>query len=340
MIDYYDLIMGAASKCFIPTFNELWKNEIKSHKLPYGNALQIETGNRLRPLLMAWGYYANCRMDNNGFIADYAISIELIHKASILLDDLLDNDIARHEKATFHIQYSEADALLYAIYLLNRSITRIHHRDIDNHFIHTPVLLKIIDNMTRGGIKEMCSPESIFDIKEVKEIIDLETVSLIENSFVLGYQLSSQPSTNVPEDIVNIGRLCGYCFQILNDIEPFSAPEINQKYKGNMNYDFSKHRKNIVIAFLYGICSQKERKKMREKSSSFTYICTLVEKYDVLSTLLNEVEIEITNILQCITRLNDTNVSFYNDFKKFIFNMFKICYHKCNLTFNYELLNY
>lgn len=337
MIDYYNLIMGTDDSCFLTTFNKLWRKEIESQNLPYTNAIQIETGNRLRPLLMAWGYYANCSHETNSYIADYAISIELLHKASILLDDLIDGDIARHERETFHIQYSKSEALLYALYILNRSIILIHEKD-NNEKLHTSTLLKIVDNMARGGIKEISSTNTTFNLADAREIIELETVSLIENSFVLGYQLSSLTSSCTPDAVVNIGHSCGYCFQVLNDIEPFSAPHINQKYKGNINYDFEKHRKNIVISFLYGCCTQHERKQLAI-ASDFEYICKLVKKYDVLSTLLTELESEILEIMQQTLYFKNSNLKFYIDFKRFLMAMFNICYKKCELPLKNELFN-
>ena len=65
MLDYYNLIMGTNDSCFVTTFNKLWKKEIISQNLPYTNAIQIENGNRLRPILLAWGYYANYSHENN-----------------------------------------------------------------------------------------------------------------------------------------------------------------------------------------------------------------------------------------------------------------------------------
>ena len=338
MMNYYDLIMGTKESSFLTTFNKLWKKEIASQNLPYTDATQIKTGNRLRPLLMAWGYYANCSFENNLYIADYAISIELLHKASILLDDLIDGDIARHERETFHIQYSEAEALLYALYILNRSVVLMHEKDINNQRLLTCTLLKIVDNMARGGIKEISFKNSTFNIVDAKEIIELETVSLIENSFVLGYQLSASTASSIPNPILRIGHACGYCFQVLNDIEPFSAPHINQKYKGNINYDFEKHRKNIVISFLYGCCTKHERNELKT-TPNFEYICNLVKKYDVLSTILTELETEILEIMQQTLYFKNSNLLFYNDFKKFITTMFNMCYKKCELQFNKELFN-
>lgn len=338
MLNYYNLIMGTDDTCFLPTFNKLWKKEIESQSLPYTNAIQIETGNRLRPLLMAWGYYANCSRENNSYIADYAISIELLHKASILLDDLIDEDIARHECETFHIQYSKQEALLYALYILNRSITLIHEKDIKNQKFYTSILLKIIDNMARGGIKEVSSTTATFSLTDAKEIIELETVSLIENSFILGYKLSASTYLDVPDAVTSIGYSCGYCFQVLNDIEPFSAPHINQKYKGNINYDFEKHRKNIVISFLYGCCTQHEREQLKN-ICEFEHVYKLVKKYDVLSTILSELESEVLEIMQKALYFKNSNLQFYADFKKFLMTMFSICYKKCGLPLNIELFN-
>lgn len=337
MINYYDLIMGTKNHSFLTIFNKTWKEEIVSQNLPYTNAIQIESGNRLRPLLIAWGYYANSSEANNSYIADYAISIELLHKASILLDDLIDDDIARHEKETFHIQYSKSEALLYAIYMLSRSISLIHEKDNGDRS-YTATLLKIVDNMVKGGIKEICSTNTIFSIGDVKKIIELETISLIQNSFILGYRLSSPTDSNVPGAIINIGHSCGYCFQVLNDIEPFSAPDKNQKYKGHLNYDFEKHRKSIVISFLYGCCTDRERKTLIN-TSDFEYICKLVKKYKVLPTLLNELESEILQIIHQTLYFKDRNPQFYGDFSMFLVAMFTICYEKCELPFKNELFN-
>lgn len=338
ILNYYDTIMGIDSTSFLPLFNKLWSNEIISQNLPYNNALQINNGSRIRPLLTAWGYYANCSFENNTHIANYAISVELIHKSTILFDDLIDEDIARHGLKTFHIQYSEAEALLYATYLLNRGLYLMHEKDIVSNTFHTSILLKTIDNIFRGGIKEISSKDSVFSISDVQEIINLETTSLIQNSFVLGYMLSSENSSNVPDDVINIGNRCGHCFQILNDIEPFSAPNINKEYKGSINYDLGKNRKNIVISSLYGACNPKERKEI-ENTSDFSYVCTLAGKYKIIQILVKDIEIDIKNIVQSATNLKTEHKEFCSDFIKFLVDMFKLCFEKCNLPLKNELFN-
>ena len=43
--------------------------------------------------------------------------------------------------------------------------------------------------MARGGIKEISATNTTFNLEDAKEIIELETVYLIENSLNLGYKL-------------------------------------------------------------------------------------------------------------------------------------------------------
>lgn len=337
MENYYEEIMGNNQTNFLSMFNYKWQKELSSHKMPYSYASQVMAGNRLRPIIMAWGYYANTSNIEHENILDFAICIELIHKASILLDDLIDDDNARHGLKTFHIEYSKAEAILYAIFLINRSVTIMYEKDFIHNSFHTPTLLKIISNMSQGGIKEVCS-NGFFTVQDVIEIINLETTSLIENSFFLGYQLSNKTIHEIPQEIFNIGHLCGYCFQILNDIEPFLSPEINKEYKGSPNYDFEKNRKNIVISYLYGACTQNERVKL-ESINDFTYINHLICKYKIIDLILEDIKFKTDSIKNSVSLIEKTNPSYYLDFKQFLDNMFSICFKKCGLDFKYNFFS-
>lgn len=337
MVNYYEEIMGDKITNFLSMFDSKWKEELSSQKMPYFHAAQIMAGNRLRPIILAWGYYANTTNIEHVYILDYAVCIELIHKASILLDDLIDNDNARHSLKTFHVEYSKTEAILYAIYLINRSITIMYEKDFADNSFHTSVLLKTINNMCKGGIREVSS-NGLFTLQDATEIINLETTSLVENSFYLGYQLSNKLAHKIPEEIYNIGHLCGYCFQVLNDFEPFLAPEINKKYKGSTNYDFEKNRKNIVISYLYGTCTQYERNKLINLND-FKYVHHLISKYKIIDLILEDINFKINSIKESISLLEETNPSYYLNFSKFLDNMFSLCFQKCGLAFKYDFLS-
>lgn len=328
---YYSEIMGNNQTNFLPIFNCKWQEELSSHKMPYCNAAQIMEGNRLRPIILAWGYYTNASNIDHKYIVDYAICIELIHKASILLDDLIDNDDARHGSKTFHVEYSKAEAILYAIFLLNRSITIMNEKDYMENSLHTLILLKVIDSMSKGGIKEVSS-NGFFTMQNAIEIINLETTALIENSFFLGYKLSNKTASLIPQEIINIGHLCGYCFQVLNDLEPFSAPEINKKYKGSINNDFEKSRKNIIISYLYGTCTKNER-NILSSTNDFYYVSQLICKYKIIDLILEDIKFKVVSIKNSMSIFKERNSAYYLDFAQFLDNMFNICFQKCGLAF-------
>jgi len=334
---YYTEIMGNDQTNFLYKFNQKWKEELLTHNMPYCDAAQITAGNRLRPIIVAWGYYANTSDIKHERILDFAVSIELIHKASILLDDLIDGDEARHGLKTFHIEYSQSEAILYAIFLLNRSVTILYEKDSINNSLHTSVLLKTIRLMCKGGIKEISS-KGICDVQDVIDIINSETTSLIENSFLLGYQLSNKSKDKIPQEILNIGHLCGYCFQILNDIEPFLAPDVNKEYKGAINPDFEKNRKNIVISYLYGACTKSERKRLAS-TSDFSFVCGLIQKYEIIDLILEDIEFKTNSIKNSISSLKKNNPSYYSDFAQFLDTTISICFQKCGLVFEHNFFS-
>ena len=49
----------------------------------------------------------------------------MIHKISIIVDDLIDQDIRRHNASTFHIQYSKEETIIFAVYMIGTAFENI-----------------------------------------------------------------------------------------------------------------------------------------------------------------------------------------------------------------------
>jgi farnesyl diphosphate synthase len=79
----------------------------------------LDGGKRLRPLLVL-GTYEACQHGRGGAVDGFsaalraACAVELIHAYSLVHDDMpcMDNDVLRRGKATVHVAYGEAQALL------------------------------------------------------------------------------------------------------------------------------------------------------------------------------------------------------------------------------------
>ena len=193
---------------FYSDFFSLFENCWKKHLLPYKfeDMGQLVNGNRLRPMLVYWGYLLNKNDEsvfeaNNSeleYIINFCIAVESIHKMSLLIDDLIDNDIARNGQTTFHVLHGNDTTILMAINILMKGF-----RDLYNHLQYNENREKIVNRsiflllstafeMTKGALEEVNMDSSFdVDIDKVKSIIELETSSIIKYGLQLGYNVGN-----------------------------------------------------------------------------------------------------------------------------------------------------
>jgi geranylgeranyl diphosphate synthase type II len=81
----------------------------------------LSAGKRMRPLLMM--LVARDLGCDSAALVDVACAVEMVHAASLILDDMpcMDNAMLRRGKPTIHVQFGEDVAILAAIGLLSRA---------------------------------------------------------------------------------------------------------------------------------------------------------------------------------------------------------------------------
>lgn len=251
-------ILSNDKHSFKTIFEQKWKEHLSKIPTRYSNARQLVIGNRLRPFLICWGYVLSGKKLNykvNLSIAEFAIYIELLHKGTLLVDDLIDGDKTRHGEPSFHIEFSDSEAIILAVYLIGDSIEKIYDT-IPADFRVEEVLSiykaqgALLKHLSKGVLDELTMENAEFaSIKTIRDMILLQTSSIISNGLVSGYRFGRGDLNEIPT-IDSIGKDLGYIFQVLNDLEPYSSPSKSLEHKGNINYDTNKHRKNIVTSFV------------------------------------------------------------------------------------------
>lgn len=311
---------------FIKYFNEKFRAVLE--QLFYKQK-QLELGSRLRPRLVFWGY-AMTTVDAISEseirkVVDIAVSVELIHKASIILDDYFDGDVARRGEKAFHVEYGGNNTILFASNIVNRAIMwlnskHFYYSDINLFLKSEKCLLEIVDNMSIGCLQELNMEKNHFDVNVTREIMHKETAAILVNSILLGYFLGCV-NNNVYNDKVEylirkFGSRGGYIFQMMNDMEPFSCNNKNYQYKGGYNTDFSKMRKNMVISILYGVCDEpdqiaiKELTKKRDcDEKDIDNINLMLKKYEILGMVNREMSDAIGEMKKILKQFSYEGIS-------------------------------
>jgi len=305
---------------------------------PYANALQLRIGNQLRPKLTCWGAAFNTSQADEIDLprtAEVASYIEMLHKASIIIDDMVDRDDAHHGKKAFHAEFGSDKATIFALTLLGKGAA-----GINRVFQHTQsgcqsmaLYTQTIYRMAEGCLAELdLDAFSRYDTDRIRQIINLETISLIKNSLLLGYWSNCGTDLSMEKVITEIGENCGYIFQILNDLEPFSSAEKNSLYKGGWNMDMDRDRKNIAVAYIFGAASERERRSLTSMSGEAvqSLVMELYKKYSVYDEICNEARTLERQTYDLIAAQYQSKqyTSCLDDFKTFVHEMVEICFSR------------
>lgn len=327
--NYYHKIMGTDTKAFKGYFERHWLKYLDSFPTPHKNATQLHIGNRLRPCLVCWGYALSttCVEELNfAEILDIAIGIELIHKGSIIIDDFIDNDSARRGQITFHKEYSPNEAIMFLLFLLGKAVDKL------SAHIDTACIANLICDMSEGALRELgMAHRDIFEISTINEIVNGETIALIKDSLLFGFEISNSKIPNMEEILIRVAKKCAYSFQLLNDLEPFSATEEIILHKHNQNFDIGKHRKNLVVAKLYKACGPVDRDRIINSLKSdqlFSVLLNMIRKYKLKESIVLEVEKSKAEIISDLSGLFPLvkNPTCLRDFLFFVDEMINQCY--------------
>lgn len=295
-----------ATRQFLNEFDYYWEQML--HLL--GNQQsQLVAGSRLRPQICLWGYLSTLLPEqimshSYSQIANVAVSIEMIHKASLLIDDWIDEDQERHGHPAFHTEHTPQYTVLFALNMIGLSMSRLEgifseSLVLPQHYsLCLNTLISTIYSMAQGALKELqLQDNDFFCTEKIKEIAQLETSDIISNSFLLGYYVGvgEKRNPNIETIFKEIGDQCGYLFQALNDLEVFCNPEKLRRHKGTLNMDYNMNRKNLAISKLFSVANSRDRILLRQAND--VMIWNLIKKYKIIETFTKELENVYCNIL-------------------------------------------
>jgi octaprenyl-diphosphate synthase len=174
----------------------------------------IEGGKRVRPLILLLSAEALGRKDD--IVLDGAVAVELLHTQSLIHDDIIDEDVSRRDRMTFHVKYGFSASLLTAdfVFAMILSIAaRYKDRRIAEEISNAAL------RMAEGEYSELTIDPKTYklDWDEYLQIVTDKTAALFETSAKLG-ALIARGSEKEVGALANYGKYLGIAYQIHDDL--------------------------------------------------------------------------------------------------------------------------
>ncbi|MEN3044210.1 MAG: polyprenyl synthetase family protein [Candidatus Hydrothermales bacterium] len=171
-------------------------------------------GKRLRPLLVLYSSFAF--RDLNEEKVHVACAVELVHFASLIHDDVVDEAKERRRAFTLNYHYGNHVAVLLGDFVFSKAmefISKVRNPDLYEILSRTSV------EMCEGEIiDEFLEREKRFDLENYLTLIKKKTASLFSASCEMGALLSGCVDI---ERMKSFGSKFGLLFQILDDLHDF-----------------------------------------------------------------------------------------------------------------------
>ncbi len=181
----------------------------------------IGGGKRLRPLL-----FLTCSCANKNFSPTkeipLAAALELIHTASLVHDDILDNAKKRRGVETINSMHGSQIAVLVGDYLFAKAFQLVAENDYGSEV--SAVLSKLVKNLCLG---EIIQDRSFFVVPTLEEYytrINLKTAFFLSTCCRLGGIIAKLERTEI-ENLADYGSNLGLAFQIIDDLLDFFGEE-------------------------------------------------------------------------------------------------------------------
>ena len=177
----------------------------------------VSGGKRLRPLL-----FFICAKSSKDFSLErmlpLATAIELIHTASLVHDDILDQSKLRRGIQTANSKYGAQIAVLIGDYLFAKAFQLVAENGYGDEV--SLVLSKLVKNLCIGEISQDRSLFKIPNMTEYYEKIYLKTAVFLASCCRLGGIVAGLSKREV-ESWTNYGIGLGLSFQIVDDLLDF-----------------------------------------------------------------------------------------------------------------------
>ncbi len=173
-----------------------------------------------------------------------AILIELLHTATLIHDDIVDDAQLRRSRLSINAIWKNKIAVLSGDYFLAKGLKlAVIHKD----FEFLQLISNVVEQIVEGELLQIEKTRKLnLTEKDYFKIIKLKTASLFETSFHIG-SVSADADLETNQMLLKLGEKIGLLFQIKDDVIDYDTKLLNSgKKSGN---DIQEGKINLPLLY-------------------------------------------------------------------------------------------
>ena len=246
-------------------FKQFCNEEFKSFEFDLDDIKQYlinYQGKLLRPIIILLSAKMNGEICRKTYIA--AQSMEILHTATLIHDDIVDGAEIRRGIPTIQSQWSPQIAVLVGDYLLAKALDIITKNQLYD-VISTAT--EVVKHLSEGELLQIQKSITMDTTEEdYLKVIYKKTASLICACTRFG-SVSVDADRSIIEQMTETGRNIGMAFQIRDDILDFDKDNKTGKSYGN---DLREHKLTLPLIYALKNSAEYEQKTIIEKLKNCT----------------------------------------------------------------------
>lgn len=204
----------------------------------------VKTGKRLRPLfcLLTYDLLGNKERESHHYYT--ACALELVHNATLIIDDIFDKDVYRRQEKSFYLHFSTFAALAVSYTMSSLAI------DWASKSNSIPIIQTLISAthdlaMSLFTENQLRRTNSFASEDEIMELIDRKTATLFQSSTKIGALLANASNEDI-ERFKLIGLYFGRAYQLHDDLLSLIS-SIEAEGKSGVISDIQNRVQNFIV---------------------------------------------------------------------------------------------
>jgi len=243
----------------LQAFDELFSKELstKASILKVITNYILKTkGKQLRPILVFLGARLVGEVTKSTFSAAYMI--ELMHTATLIHDDVVDNSMKRRGFFSINAMWKNKIAVLIGDYYLAKGLL---HAVENKEYKLLEIVAVAVKEMSEGELLQIEKARSLKNSEEIYfEIIRKKTATLFVAAMSAGAASSGEVADESFKKIQKIAELLGIAFQIKDDLLDYTQSSIIGKPTWN---DIKEQKITLPLMYALSQASANEQKHIK-----------------------------------------------------------------------------